>query len=59
MCSSDLQLGRPFEPALLQPVGPRRMLQRMCTNLEHAYEGLEMRNELLRVRRYHELLGSL
>lgn len=51
------QLGRPFEPAFLHPVGARRMLQRMCTNLEHAYENLELRDELVRVRRYQRLLG--
>lgn len=51
------QLGRPFEPSFLHPVGARRMLQRMCTNLEHAYENLELRDELLRVRHYQRLLG--
>lgn len=52
------QLGRPFESAFLQPVSARRMLQRMCTNLEHAYENLELQPQLARVRRYHELLGG-
>ena len=51
------KLGRPFEDSFLQPVSPRRMLQRMCINLEHAYENLEMRNELLRIRTYHSLLN--
>ncbi len=52
------QLGRPFEETFLQPVSPRRMLQRMCVNLEHAYENLEMRPELARVRTYHALLNG-
>ncbi len=52
------QLGRPFEEAFLQPVSPRRMLQRTCTNLEHAYENLELRDELGRIQRYHRLLGG-
>jgi len=52
------QLGRPFEESFLQPVSPRRMLQRMCTNLEHAYENLEMLPELIRVRGYHALLNG-
>lgn len=51
------QLGRPFETAVLHPVTSRRMLQRMCTNLEHAYENLELHAELARVRQYRELLG--
>jgi regulator of sirC expression with transglutaminase-like and TPR domain len=51
------KLGRPFEDSFLQPVSPRRMLQRMCINLEHAYENLEMRNDLLRIRTYHSLLN--
>ncbi len=52
------QLGRPFEDGYLQPVSPRRMLQRVCTNLEHAYEGLEQRVEMGRIQRYHQLLAS-
>lgn len=52
------KLGRPFEETFLQPVSPRRMLQRMCVNLEHAYENLEMRPELVRVRTYHALLNG-
>lgn len=52
------QLGRPFEPAFLQPVSPRRILQRMCLNLEHAYEGLANRPDMARVSRYHELLSG-
>ncbi|MBX3744901.1 MAG: transglutaminase family protein [Verrucomicrobiae bacterium] len=51
------QLGRTFEGSFLHPVSPRRMLQRMCTNLEHAYESLELPAELARIRRYHGLLG--
>ncbi|MCC6234996.1 MAG: transglutaminase family protein [Verrucomicrobiales bacterium] len=52
------QLGRPFENGFLHPVSPRRMLQRMCTNLEHAYESLELQPDLARVRHYHELLAG-
>lgn len=52
------QLGRPFENSLLQPVSARRMLQRTCINLEHAYEGLERHGDLARVSRYHELLAG-
>jgi regulator of sirC expression with transglutaminase-like and TPR domain len=52
------QLGRPFESAFLHPFSARRMLQRMSINLEHAYENLELRAELTRVRRYHELLDG-
>jgi len=52
------QLGRPFDEGFLQPVTPRRMLQRMCTNLEHAYEALESRADLGRVHRYHQLLAA-
>lgn len=52
------QLGRPFESAFLQAVSPRRMLQRTFTNLEHAYESLELQEQLLRVRRYHQLLAN-
>jgi regulator of sirC expression with transglutaminase-like and TPR domain len=52
------QLGRPFDEGFLQPVTPRRMLQRMCTNLEHAYEALEFRADLGRVHRYHQLLSA-
>ncbi len=50
------KLGRPFEESFLQPVSPRRMLQRMCVNLEHAYENLEQLPDLLRIRAYHGLL---
>lgn len=52
------QLGRPFEESFLQPVSPRRMLQRMCINLEHAYENLELRSDLVRIRTYHSLLNG-
>jgi regulator of sirC expression with transglutaminase-like and TPR domain len=52
------QLGRPFEDAYLQPVGARRMLQRVCVNLEHAFETLERHAELGRIRRYHQRLGG-
>lgn len=52
------KLGRPFEESFLHPVSPRRMLQRMCINLEHAYENLEMRSELVRIRTYHSLLNG-
>ncbi len=52
------KLGRPFEESFLQPVSPRRMLQRMCINLEHAYENLEMRSDLVRIRAYHSLLNG-
>ncbi len=52
------KLGRPFEESFLQPVSPRRMLQRMCINLEHAYENLEMRHDLIRIRTYHGLLNG-
>ena len=52
------QLGRPFESAFLQPVSPRRMLQRTFTNLEHAYESLELQPQLARIRRYHQLLAN-
>ena len=52
------QLGRPFDETFLQPVSPRRMLQRMCVNLEHAFEALELRSELGRVHRYHQLLAD-
>ncbi len=53
------KLGRPFEESFLQPVSPRRMLQRMCINLEHAYENLEMRPDLTRIRTYHGLLNGV
>jgi regulator of sirC expression with transglutaminase-like and TPR domain len=52
------KLGRPFEESFLQPVSSRRMLQRMCINLEHAYENLEMRSDLVRIRTYHGLLNG-
>lgn len=52
------QLGRPFEDGFLHPVSPRRMLQRVCTNLEHAYESLERRADIGRVQRYHQLLAG-
>jgi regulator of sirC expression with transglutaminase-like and TPR domain len=53
------QLGRPFDEAFLQPVSPRRMLQRVCTNLEHAYENLELRDDMVRIQRYHHLLAGV
>lgn len=52
------QLGRPFEEAYLQPISPRRMLQRVCVNLEHAYGALEQHGELGRYQRYHNLLAT-
>lgn len=52
------QLGRPFDDGYLQPVSTRRMLQRVCTNLEHAFEGLERRGDMGRIQRYHHLLAS-
>ncbi len=52
------QMGRPFEESFLQPVNARRMLQRMCVNLERACESVERRGELARVRRYQELLAG-
>lgn len=52
------QLGRPFDEGFLHPVSPRRMLQRMCINLEHAFENLELHGELARVRHYHDLLAG-
>ncbi len=51
------QLGRPFQNEFLHPVSSRQMLQRTCINLEHAYENLELREELTRIRHYRELLG--
>lgn len=52
------QLGRPFEDAYLQPVVTRRLLQRVCVNLEHSYEALERRNERIRIQRYHQRLAG-
>lgn len=52
------QLGPAVRGTFLQPVTPRRMLQRICTNLEHAYEGQEKRAEMVRIQRYHHLLAG-
>lgn len=52
------RLGRPFEPSFLQPVSSRKMLQRMCTNLEHAYESLALPEDLARIRDFHALLDG-
>lgn len=52
------QMGRPFEEGFLQPVSARRMLQRMCVNLERACESVERPGEMARVRRYQDLLAG-
>lgn len=52
------QMGRQFEDGFLQPVTARRMLQRMCVNLERACESTERLGEMAKVKRYQELLAS-
>ena len=47
-----LQSGQDINDDFLAPVSPRRMLLRMCSNLQHAYSTQDQPEDARRMQRY-------